>query len=141
MHLPSLHSVDAPDRADQLSMLHQFLHDYWHTHKLPPDALNGFELTLEEAFINIVEHGGSPAGVRLEVGHDADQIHMRLIDSGSAFDPTSLPAPDIEAPLDARPLGGLGVFLSRHYMDYIHYQRVAEKNILHMARRKQRLSI
>ena len=141
MHLPSLHSVDVPARADQLGVLHQLLHDYWHTHKLPPDAQNGFEVTLEEAFINIVEHGGSPAGVRLELGHDADQIHMRLIDSGSAFDPTSLPDPDIEAPLDARPLGGLGVFLSRHYMDYIHYQRVAEKNILHMARRKQRLSI
>ncbi|MCX8520549.1 MAG: ATP-binding protein [Rhodoferax sp.] len=141
MHLPSLHSVDVPGRADQLGVLHQLLHDYWQAQKLPPAALNGFEVTLEEAFINIVEHGGSPAGVRLELGHDTDHIHMRLIDSGSPFDPTSLPAPDIAAPLEDRRVGGLGVFLSRHYMDHIRYQRENDKNILHLQRRKQRLAI
>lgn len=43
-------------------------------------------------------------------------------DQAPLFDPTNAPEPDMSLPLDLRPLGGLGVFLIRQYMDEMSYR-------------------
>jgi serine/threonine-protein kinase RsbW len=57
---------------------------------------------------------------------------VQLIDEGVPFDPLALEEPDINAKLEDRKIGGLGVLLIRRVMDEVHYQRKGSSNILTM---------
>jgi serine/threonine-protein kinase RsbW len=130
-----------PADAAQLPALTQFLQDFWSVCGLPTAGLPAFELALEEVFINIVMHGSLPGTVpRVEVSLALNEgdLTMTLEDDGTGFDPLSLPTPDLEASADARPVGGLGVFLMRQMMDSVRYQRVGARNQLSMTRQVAR---
>jgi anti-sigma regulatory factor (Ser/Thr protein kinase) len=105
---------------------------------LPVAGLNGFELALEEIFMNVVMHasrGGSVPQVEVSLTLAGDGVTMAVEDNGPAFDPLSLPTPDVAANLGDRPIGGLGVFLVRRLMDAVSYQRVGACNRLSMSKR------
>lgn len=57
-------------------------------------------------------------------------VRLRTDDDGVAFDPTQAENPDIEASLEDRAIGGLGILLVREMTDTQVYERVDEHNIL-----------
>jgi anti-sigma regulatory factor (Ser/Thr protein kinase) len=126
-----------PADAAELPTLMQFLQAFWTARNLPPAQALTFELALEEVFLNVVTHG-APAGPlpRIEVTLSlvGDSLTMTVEDSGSHFDPTSLPPPDVTASAASRPVGGLGVFLVRQMMDAVSYERVGNRNRLRMTK-------
>jgi serine/threonine-protein kinase RsbW len=130
-----------PGEAAQLARLTQFLHEFWTGAALPAAAALPFELALEELFTNVVRHGSPPGTVaRFEVSLAlaAGAVTMTVEDDGRAFDPLALPAPDVTAAVEARPVGGLGVFLVREMMDAVHYERVGAHNRMCLTRRLSR---
>lgn len=68
--------------------------------------------------------------VELEAASDAGGLRVRLttIDDGTPFDPTVQQDPDIEAGIEERAVGGLGMFLVREMTDAQHYARVDGEN-------------
>ncbi len=60
---------------------------------------------------------------------------MRVEDDAVAFNPLEREAPDLNAPLEDRPIGGLGVHLVRKLMDDVRYERAGARNILTMRKR------
>ena len=127
-----------PADAAQLSVLNQFLHEFWTAAALAPAGIRPFELALEEIFMNIVMHGSRPGiaprvEVSLNLGTDA--VTMTVEDDGPQFDPLSLPPPEVTASLADRRVGGLGVFLVRKIMDTVSYARIAGRNQLRMSKR------
>lgn len=127
-----------PADPKQLAVLNQFLQDFWSAAALAPPGLQTFELALEEIFMNIVMHGSEPGRTpSVEVlldGGAAATVTMTVEDDGPQFDPLSLPAPDLTAGLDQRPVGGLGVFLVRQMMDSVSYRRIGTRNQLRMTK-------
>ena len=127
--------------AAQLPTLTRFLQEFCATAGVPRPDATPLELALEEVFMNVVRHG-APAGatprveVSLEIGDEG--LVLTIEDDGPAFDPLSLPDPDVAAALDARPVGGLGVYLVRQLMDGARYQRVRGRNQLRLTRRLTR---
>ena len=122
----------------QLTVLTQFLREFWAAAALAPPKMHTFELALEEIFMNIVMHGSQPGiAPRVEVSlqRAAESVTMTVEDDGPEFDPLSLPPPDVAARLADRPVGGLGVFLVRKMMDTVSYARVAGRNQLRMSKR------
>jgi len=125
------------NEAARLPELMRFLKEFWSSAALPAAQALPFDLALEEVFMNTVMHG-SPAGTaRVEVSLvlAGDRLTMTVEDDGPAFDPLSLPPPDITSSVEQRPVGGLGVFLTRQMMDEVSYQRVDARNRLSMSRR------
>ena len=47
-------------------------------------------------------------------------------DHGEAFDPTQYSEVDVDAELDDRQIGGLGIYLVRSIMDTLSYERTAD---------------
>lgn len=131
-----------PAVAAELETLRAFLGEFWTEQQLPPEALFPFELALEEIFINVVSYGGAgdaampPVEVRLEL--DGERISLTCIDHGKAFDPLKAPPPDLNASLEDRPIGGLGIFLIQELMDEVRYERVGPTNVLRIMRRATR---
>lgn len=88
------------------------------------DIAGDLVLGVNEAVTNILLHGyHSAAGeVAIEVVREEGDLFVRLLDRAPAFDPTTVPPPDISRPLEERPLGGLGVHMMRQLCDELIYQ-------------------
>lgn len=99
----------------------------------PEDLLFKINLVLEEIGLNIIDYAFESGNHEFEINltSDADAVTIEAIDGGRPFDPLSeTPEPDLDAPLDFRPVGGLGVYLVRTLMDRSDYRRVDGKNCL-----------
>ena len=106
-------------------------------HSLADEVEFDLNLVLEELFTNSVRHGGcdgleNAVQVRLQLHNDG--VHVEYADRGRPFDPLTAPAPNLDAPLEERSAGGLGVHLMRQIMSGLEYCRAGEWNRMTMRR-------
>ena len=100
---------------------------------LPEETLFQVRLVLEEVLMNVISYGaggGAVPHVQLNMAQKDGTLSMEIADNGIAFDPLQLPAPDLDAEIDDRPIGGLGIFLVRELMDSVTYRRDGDWNRL-----------
>lgn len=104
---------------------------------LPDEARFNLQLCVEELVLNVVNHGFDGAAgehdilVDLQFQEDSRTLTVQITDDGRAFDPVSdAPVPKLDASLEDRPLGGLGLHLVRTLMDDISYRREEGRNHL-----------
>ncbi len=93
------------------------------------DIAGDLVLAVNEAVTNTLLHGygeATPGPVVVGVEADGGDLQVRLIDDAPRFDPTSVPPPDINRPLEERPLGGLGVHMMRQLTDELVYHLTDE---------------
>jgi anti-sigma regulatory factor (Ser/Thr protein kinase) len=103
--------------------------------------LYDIQLAVDEACANVVYHayrGMEPGDMEVSCCLDGPELVIRVRDWGRSFDPASVPEPDLDAPLEERALGGLGLFLLKQVMDQIQYTFDPEEgNELKMVKRLQ----
>lgn len=102
---------------------------------LNTEVCDRINLVLEEALVNVISYAypeGTTGEIRLETAYDAasGKLTMEISDSGKPFDPTRAAAPDIDAPLEDRSIGGLGIHLVRTLSDGMEYRRQDDRNVL-----------
>ena len=97
-------------------------------------------LALEEVAMNIINYAypeGTPAASQVALKSEADKLTITITDQGKPFNPLEdAPAPDLEASLEDRQVGGLGIHLARSLMDEAHYARQDGANRLTMVKLK-----
>ncbi len=117
----------------EIETLTRFVEQFAEQHKLPPKLSFQINLALEELVTNIISYGYSDAGphkIRL-VLHMADgRLTAEVEDDGCAFNPLEAPPPDLDVPLEDRPVGGLGIHLVKNMFDSMDYRRENDKNWL-----------
>ena len=106
-------------------------------HSLGEEVEFHLNLVLEELFANAIRHGGcegmrDAASVQLEML--VNGVAIEFADRGVPFDPTTAPAPELDAPLETRLVGGLGIHLVRQVVRDLRYERVEGWNRLTMRR-------
>ena len=92
---------------------------------------------VDEAATNAIVHGyaGAPGWIEVSASLADDRFTVRLEDAAPEFDPTTVPAPDLSVPPQARRPGGMGVHLMRQCTDAISHQpRPGGGNILTLVR-------
>lgn len=117
----------------ELERVMAFLSDLCARHSIPPDTEYDLKLSLDEVVTNVAKHAypqGEEHTFTLQITLSIDEFEARVEDSGVAFNPIEHPLPDLDAPLEERKEGGLGIFLVRQIMTNVEYQRVAGKNLL-----------
>jgi anti-sigma regulatory factor (Ser/Thr protein kinase) len=116
------------------------LHQYASQCGIDKTSLFDLHLILDEILSNIDRHGfeNTPAGkrfVELSMLLRNGTFYFRIEDNGLPFDPLQVQRPPLEAPVENRSVGGLGIHLVRAKADRIHYERLDEKNILLIEKR------
>lgn len=76
-------------------------------------------VAFDEIVSNVVNHGGGALDVAITIGDGA--MRATVSDDGPFFDPLARPAPDTDAGIDDRAIGGLGIHLVREMMDDVAY--------------------
>ncbi len=85
-------------------------------------------IAFDEVYSNIVKYSKAERFV-LRLGVLDDMIYLEFIDDGIPYNPLESKEPDVQAPMEERPIGGLGLFVVKRTMDYAEYRYKDEKNI------------
>ena len=125
--------------ADQLDVLTTFIRGILSAAGLSGDNLLSFELALEELFVNAMTHGAEAGGrtpkVSVTICPRNQVVETVFEDDAPAFNPLTHADPVIDAPIEERPIGGLGVFLVKNVMDSVDYEYVTGRNRISMRKR------
>jgi anti-sigma regulatory factor (Ser/Thr protein kinase) len=128
-------------RAAELSGLaefREFIEENCAELQVDENTCYDLKLAVDEACTNIIQHGYAgmnPGSIMLELKATSGEVKVYITDFGHPFEPSSAPAPDIDAPLEARPLGGFGLFFIYQTMDEVDYRTSEEGNCLILTKR------
>lgn len=105
------------------------------TPAMPADETLRFQLRLaiEEAVENIVSYAYADAAepwLEVHAERQGGNLVITLKDGGRPFNPLEHEAPDLSLPAEERPVGGLGIFLTRRMTDAVSYTYADGCNIL-----------
>ena len=137
MHEGSI-TVRLPADLREIERLNRLIRQFGELHEVPSRALYAVNLALDEIVTNVVRHAFEDPKDQEVIVHviaKPTEVITEVSDSGRAFDPLAVPAPNLDAPLAERTLGGLGIHLVRSLMDGVEYRREGEKNVLTMRKR------
>lgn len=97
-------------------------------------VLNQIDLAVEEIFVNIAHYSGSDeAEISADMiysGDDKALLKILFCDSGTPFNPLAKKDPDLTLSAEERKIGGLGIFLTKKFMDSVEYDYRNGKNCL-----------
>jgi len=102
---------------------------------LSDDEVMSVNLVLDELVTNIMDYGYDDGGrheIRVTMTAEHGTLTIEVEDDARAFDPLAAPPPDLDLPLEERPIGGLGIHIVRSVMNTVEYQRREGHNILTM---------
>ena len=129
-----MHRIILPARPEHLSIINRFLEEEI------PEAFRGrltkIQIAVEELLMNVFHYAYEPEiHGQAEIGcrsiHLDGQAYFRvdLSDWGRPYDPFSqAPAPDLAAPLENRPIGGLGLHIVKKVAAHYAYSRWMDAN-------------
>ncbi len=124
---------------DELAAIIDAVEDLGRRERWPDALLFRVNLALEELGLNIMDYGydGGPCDIDIVLTSDDDAVTIEIIDGGPPFDPLhDAPTPDLDASVEDRRIGGLGVYLVLTLMDDLRYRREHGKNHLTLVTRR-----
>lgn len=126
-------TLRVPNELAVIERLADAIDAFCSDHAIPPPLAVNLNLALDEILTNIISYGFKDEerhDIEVDLRLDAGTLAVEVIDDGVAFDPLKMPPPDLDAALEDRPIGGLGIHLVKSLMDSVEYRREGARNRL-----------
>jgi serine/threonine-protein kinase RsbW len=123
------------NQRTEIERVVEFAERFGEEHQLSAELVMTIHLVLDEVVANIINHAYDDSAehqIRVTLALEGSELGIRVEDDGRAFDPLAAPPPDLDLPLEERPVGGLGIHIVRSVMDAVEYQRDGGRNVLSM---------
>lgn len=107
-------------------------------HGVGEEDASQLELVLDELLTNQINYGfrdGMAHEILVDLRVESDRLSVEIRDDGVPFDPLSVGRPDLDAGLDERQLGGLGMHFVRTLVDDVSYRRTSGWNVVALGKR------
>lgn len=93
-------------------------------------------LSVEEIYVNVANYayGKETGECRLDISIENNRFAVDISDGGIPFDPMSKEDPDITLKLMDRPIGGLGILITKKMMDETWYEFKDNRNHMHLVK-------
>ena len=127
-------------RADSAAMrqVDGFVGAFVREHGIDADEASRILILLEELLTNLMKYGhpdrAEPGQAEIVLAFNGSRLEIEFIDDGCAFDPFAGPPPNLDEPLEGRPVGGLGLHLLRSLPDEARYERRNDTNVIRLSR-------
>ena len=102
---------------------------------LSDDVVFCMNVALDEMLSNIIKYGYTDDAIheiRIRLSVDGPMLVAEIEDDGQPFDPCAAAPVDVDAPMEERKVGGLGIHIVRQLMGEVGYSRVDGRNRLVM---------
>lgn len=133
-----MEKMEIEAKTSNLPALNDFVHNMLEENGVPPKYVIQTELILEEIFVNIASYAYAPnvGMTEIECSVDPEKKEYSLVfkDTGKPFNPLDREDPDITLSAEERGIGGLGIFLTKKYMDKVEY-KYENMNILTVSKK------
>ena len=101
--------------------------------------LNQIDLAVEEIFVNIAHYSGADealvsCGYHIS-GDGSGTLMVAFKDKGKPFNPLAKEDPDLTLSAEERSIGGLGIFLTKKFMDSVDYEFADGMNVLKITKK------
>jgi anti-sigma regulatory factor (Ser/Thr protein kinase) len=107
-------------------------------HPLPPEADYLANLAFEELLTNCIKYGyrdDQEGLIEFDIRVSGDELLFTIRDDGAPFNPMESPEPEIDASLEERRVGGLGIHLLRRMSDRMEYSYEDGRNVVTLYKR------
>lgn len=96
---------------------------------------------IEEICANCIEHTEPDAidFIGLSLSLENATLLITITDHGPQFDPTKTTDPDVHLPAEKRKVGGLGLYLVKHFADKISYARTDNTNTVYIEKQIKKM--
>lgn len=125
----------------ELERINAAVEELAETEGWPPDLVFQTTLVLEELEVNIMNYAfGEDESVQSQIvlRSEPDRLTIEISDGGKAFNPLEdATEPDLDASLEERKVGGLGIHFVRTLMDEVSYRRENGRNRLTLVKRRE----
>ncbi|MDD4817824.1 MAG: ATP-binding protein [Victivallaceae bacterium] len=132
-------TLSLPARPEAFDTLRTWLENIAEELQLPTKTGRHLLIAADEIFTNISNYGypagGGSANVAVAFNMNDRVLTITFTDTGVAYNPLEAGEPDINAPLEDRQIGGLGIFMVRKLMDEVKYQRDGDRNVLILSKK------
>ena len=122
----------------EIARVAEAVEDFCAGHDAPVQAVFQINLAIDEVLTNTISYGYPDGGrheITVELARQGAEIVIDLIDDAIAFNPLEAPEPDLDAPLEDRRIGGLGVHFVKTMMTGVSYAREGDRNRLTLRKR------
>ena len=126
------------NKVQDVSKLSEFIKNYLARLDTDRKVDAALRLALEETVVNVISYAypeGMEGKIYIYAESDRKEIRFTVVDSGFAFDPTAVLSPDTSQDAESRPIGGLGILLTRKLVDSVSYCRKHGNNVLSLTKR------
>lgn len=123
---PTTLELKVPSEVGNERYAMEFAEDVAQAMGFPRDKIENLKIAIGEACLNAIEHGNQQdRNVKVEIDfvmYDA-RLEIGVRDRGAAFDPKTIPTPDLAAKIAGTDpsVRGWGVFLIEHLVDEMQY--------------------
>jgi anti-sigma regulatory factor (Ser/Thr protein kinase) len=128
------YSFKIKNDISELSFVKEEIDKILSTLSLSKNISNDIHLVVEEAVINVISYAfqdDKEHEIEILVITNSNLLSIEIIDDGMEFNPINVCDPaDLNAPLEDRRVGGLGIYLIKKLMTEVNYKRFENKNIL-----------
>ncbi|MGC9444571.1 MAG: ATP-binding protein [Candidatus Methanospirareceae archaeon] len=121
----------------QLERIGEFMATVLREFGLEEQEIFWLQLAVDEACSNIIKYGyaaatGEENTIKICCSRRDGAITVEIRDKGKPFDPTTVAPPDLDASLEERQIGGLGIYFMKKLTDEISYAYEDGQNVLTM---------
>jgi sigma-B regulation protein RsbU (phosphoserine phosphatase) len=131
-------AMTVPAAFDAIAGVLQRYDDFAAANRLPEGVNRRVKLALDDLLNNIASYAYTDDGENLvDVSMELwpTRLVITISDSGVPFNPFGMNAPDVQASLEERDIGGLGIHLVRTVMDEVDYSRRGGRNVVTVTKR------
>ena len=131
----TIDQFELPAELENLPLFLAFVTNLIRQQDYSSKCIKEIELVIEEALVNVMEYAypDQPGSISLTVKKQSPgELMLEIRDRGVTFNPLELEAPDLEAGLEERPIGGLGVVMMKSLTDNITWHRENGENCLNI---------
>jgi serine/threonine-protein kinase RsbW len=117
-------TLKIPADLNELAAAREFMRETATSLGVDPATISDMVLAANEAITNIIVHGyeNQPGMIEIEVKREIHTLIVCLRDQAPLFDPLTAPMPDLTLPLEQRPFGGMGIYMTQQLMDEVLYR-------------------
>ncbi len=105
---------------------------------MPEHVVLSMNFALEEIITNIISYGYQDSqehGIDLRLSVENGSLIAEVEDDATPFNLLEAKDPDLSLPMEDRPIGGLGIHLTKKMMDELHYEHRDGKNVLRLSKK------